>query len=55
MQRNDYSAMEVMRDKKRVPRSGSYYIVNSEGHDVMVLNCYKMAKHYGQKRVRVPE
>ena len=55
MQRDNYSAMEVVRDRKRVPRSGNYYIVNSEGHDVMVLNRYKTAKHYGQKRVRVPE
>ena len=54
-QRNDYCSMEIVRDKKRVPRANNYYILQKDGQDVMVLNRYKTAKHYGQKRVKVPE
>ncbi|CAL5225325.1 g8128 [Coccomyxa viridis] len=53
--RNDYCGMEVVRDRKRVPRNSNYYIVNNGGQDVMVLNKYKTSKHYGQRRVSVPE
>ena len=53
--RNDYREMEIVRDRKRVPRSSNYYIVNRDGQDIMVLNRYKTAKCHGQRRIKVPE
>ncbi|CAL5225345.1 g8148 [Coccomyxa viridis] len=53
--RNNDCEMEIVRDKKRVPRSRNFYIVNTDGQDIMVLNCYKTSKHHGQRRVKVPK
>ncbi len=55
MQRNDYCEMEIVRDRKRVPRTNKFYIVNAEGQDIMVINRYKTAKHHGQRRVKLPD
>ena len=47
--------MEIVRDRKRVPRANNFYIVNRDGQDIMVINPYKTSKHHGQRRVKVPE